>query len=388
VRPESWDAIDEGCAGYLHAWQRCLERHLIGYRPEYILAERGPTLVGFGFRHTVPTGLTTLGWSGANGAAAGRHLDRLRAGGAAQVCRAIRLGNAPLASSLPGVVVRLDDLAPDEVRGRILDELDRPWALARVVTGSADPCDPVGALLRARGYAVVPSAGWANLDIEWSTFEDYLDAQPSKWRRQIRWTIRDAERRGLEVRELDRRQVGVYEERLEALFTRTCRAHGADSPFTPGILSTFADELGPSAAFLVAFARGEPVGFVFGASTPRVLGFALAGFDYTCAKELKAVSSLYYAIVRAAIDRRKSRAMLGLSNLDMKRRIGCRIEAGASFVRTPSRLATRALCHAIDLHDRLWSSTRCSPTQGSPTPWSSTQSPSAAPLPPTERGVS
>jgi hypothetical protein len=340
VADNDWDEVAGECPAYLHAWQRCAERHLIGYKPRYVLVQEGERLVAIGYRHSISAGAMGL-----LPPQLPPSLQRVTTG---LLSKAAILCNPPLAASIPGIAVHEDCRQPQAVVSRVLDGLTQtPRAFVQLMSGPAGVESLLGRALRSRGYLELPGAASALLSVEWASFDEYLGSMSSKWRRTIRWTCQDARRRGLEIRALRSAESGRYEQDFERLFRSTCLAHGSRYPFTPGVFATLRHELGDRAAFIVALHAGVPVGFVFGVEHRGTLGFPLGGFDYSVSKQLHTVVMLYYAIARHGIESGQRRVLMGLSNLDMKRRLGCQIREQAWFIRTPWRTLDRALHPAL-----------------------------------------
>jgi predicted N-acyltransferase len=160
------------------------------------------------------------------------------------------------------------------------------------------------------------------LDLEHTTYDDYLRRLPKDDRAEVRRSRRRANEHGLI---LDRRPADASCRSLYPLFVEVTTRHGAqpwEAPVTDDVFAALGQEMPGEAFVLRGMIRDEPAGFVLCLVHGDVLLAPMMGLHYALSIPACLYAVLIDEIVRFGIEHGVRRVQLGLSNERQKSRHG------------------------------------------------------------------
>lgn len=194
--------------------------------------------------------------------------------------------------------------------------------------------EPAAAELAEFGYRRLETEPNMVLAIKpnWQSFDDYLGALTSSYRKNAKKIVRENEEAGVTLR-----RVGAADMDSDALHALYMQVHEHASvrlctnqrTFIPALARAFRDDF----RCTVAFRGGSPVGFV---TTLKDRGTAMGyyvGFDRRINSEVPLYFRLLYAAVEDAISLRCERLSLGRTALEPKARLGAKPEPMSVYLR-------------------------------------------------------
>lgn len=183
--------------------------------------------------------------------------------------------------------------------------------------GEIQELDP---LLRL-GYFRAPSLPGCVLPIQWETFDAYIAALRSGYRRQIRTSLRVRETASLELRIVE--DFGKHCESIFALYEQVMdRAEFQLERLNLEFFKHLNANLGEQVRALLVEHRGELLAAGILLYSPRVLTFLLAGIDYARNRQYHAYLNLVTEVVAEAIRAKVERVELGQTSYYLKQRLG------------------------------------------------------------------
>jgi predicted N-acyltransferase len=342
VSPPLWDDLSAGRPFLDHRWLRLTEAVLAAHEPRYVLLREGERLV-----------------AGAVCAVDRRfqppRLQRL-AGGLLRRFPVLRCG-VPIASE-SGLLVRPGDGAPDRQAALLaaLRGLAAEEHAAFVKLEHLSAAAGAGPGLRRGGY--FPLGTWADtaIDVPWPTFDAYLDALPSRKRRDVARIRRRAAAEGIAVVPVEgglEAEPGTAR-RLRDLMENVLHRHGAVEAYHPDRLPRARAVLGDDLCLLAVRRHGRIVGCASLLSSGSETAAKWLGLDYEQTWGTAAYLSLLLETIAHAIARGASRLHTGATAYETKRHLGAAIEwrSGAAAFRNPlvNRLAGATTSVVEELH--------------------------------------
>jgi predicted N-acyltransferase len=298
VPAAAWDALDHGPSPFLrHGFLRALEDSRstgrdAGWRPAYLLAERGTQLVGavaaFVKSHGYGEYIFDWGWANAAARAGLRYYPKL----------------VIAAPATPATGPRIL-LAPGDASAR-LPLIDAVRALA-----DREKCSSIHWLFcTAEEQAALASAGYtprATFQYHWHNrgyhrFDDFLAALKSRKRKQIR-KERQRARGGVEhVRWVEGAALTeAHLDDLDRFYRHTTDEHGGRDYLRPGFFHRLAQTLPEAMRMVEVVAGGKRIAGALFLETPR----ALYGRYWGCDVHVDCLhfETAYYAGIDRAIER-------------------------------------------------------------------------------------
>lgn len=184
----------------------------------------------------------------------------------------------------------------------------------------------------------------------WGSFEDYLKALNSKYRKAAQGIVRDVEQAGLAVELLGAGDAERHGARLHALYRQVWeRAEVKGAPLPRDYLPALAARLGEDFR-CVGVRRGEIlVGFVTIVRDRRTAVAYIVGFDY----ETNCAAPVYLRLLLATIPEALAlgcrRISFGSTALEPKARLGARPRPAAAWMKHGSRLLAPLLERVLPL---------------------------------------
>ncbi|GAA0966474.1 hypothetical protein GCM10009555_008450 [Acrocarpospora macrocephala] len=297
VDPAEWDALGEVGDFTGHRWLRLAERVLAGHRPRYLLLRRRGRLVAAAActleqRLQNPALEARFGW-------VLRRTPYLHVG-------------VPMMSKA-GLLAQGGELAALCRELRALTRRERaPFSVIDHL--------PVGhpAWSGLDGCHALAMAPETRMDVEWSSFEEYLGSLPRKRRQEVRRVARRSLGEGITVRPLAERG----DPRLDRLVGDVVQRHHGIHRFVPGLFEEAAAVLGDDLTVLAAYRHGELAGCVALLRDGDDLSAKWIGRDYGLTEGTSAYHALVAACVRTAIALGVRRVHFGASAYETKKQFG------------------------------------------------------------------
>jgi predicted N-acyltransferase len=326
VAPAEWDALCGERPFVNHPWLRFTESALLEHQPRYVLLRRGG--------HLEAAAVCAVEHRFAN------PLLQQRVGWVLRQLPCVRCA-VPIASEC-GLVFRpgVDEarLAPALLAG-----------IRRLAISERALFATVGHVpLRASTWQSLRAAGctqlsqWQNttLDIEWSSFGEYLATRPRDDRHEIRRMQRRAEREGITV---DAQSVSLRElPSLWRLIGNVQRRHNADNLYADDLLERALAVLGTDVHVLVARQSNETIGCVVLVRSQAELVAKWLGLNY----ERTWNTATYFASLTASVDVAirlgVRRLRLGATAYATKQQFGVVMEERVNAVVLPTQLGRLA----------------------------------------------
>ena len=185
------------------------------------------------------------------------------------------------------------------------------------------------------GYYQIPWRITLYLDVQWSTFEEYVSSLPYKSRRTVRREIKKCKERGVEIAEEP--NFGELSEKLPVLYSNLYKKYntGSKSPFDSSFFKALSKYAKDKAKLFVAKKAGEIVGFSLLVRHKNVLDAFIVGFEYDSFQSNTdfAYFNLSYESIKWAIKERIKRINYRFTAEEAKLRRGCSQEQIFSFVK-------------------------------------------------------
>jgi len=364
VEPSEWDALSGDNALATHGWLRTIDteaREFGKLEPRYVTVRDSGRLVGAaafyrcepGSRHFLPDHLMfgrARSWLGHAGAS---FLPAMTLG-------PVRCLGRPLL-----VDESLEPSRRAQVRGELLDAVEaaaRAEKLALHVPNLLADEQETQRLLRARGYHRTQQFPVCFIDIEWSSFDGYLDHLASfsgNMPRNVRKEMRRCRKAGIVLRQID--DPAAHDARLYELADRHYRKLNASAlPYSPRFFAGLQENLGRDLVLYGAFRGGGLIGFSLMLRRRRVGYLPLLGIDPETEADSLYFSLCYYHPVADAVARGLKRLFVGRTNYHAKVRRGFRTMPVSSYYRAASRSRHQAMRPWFAFH-AAWMSRRVAP---------------------------
>lgn len=340
VSEPAWDAVAAGEWSYSHRWQRVMERELRGYRPAYVLIYAAAELIGVAFSMELPEYLLPKRFPRSI-----QPLIELVLRATMQVCA------TPLSSRLEGLMIKPGWPEQEPVVAlalRALDRMNRSARLLQVFAATTAHHGRVLHGLQQRGYQPIQVSPYMTLDVVWTTFDDYLASLPRKRRTDLRRQLNNAQRHGgIKIEQLRPDQVTVPDADLYRLIDNVAQRYGEKAHVVPSFFSALRTLMPDNSTIFLATVDGQLAGVFVGIHDDNSISFPMIGQDHALSREHGIYFLLHFAVIRYAIERQLRLINMGLTQLDLKRRLGYQPNPRYFIVRSPYRLLDRVLQLAL-----------------------------------------
>jgi predicted N-acyltransferase len=187
------------------------------------------------------------------------------------------------------------------------------------------------ASLASLGYIRATSLPSCHLELGWPTFDAYVGAMRTGYRRQLEQTLRQRERQGLSVRTVE--DFGAACESLFALYQQIMdrapyQLERLNLRFFEGL-----NDLGSETKAVLLEQEGRLGAAAILLVGPRVVTFLLAGIDYSIDRRCQAYPNVVIETVAEAIRCGATRLEMGQTSYDLKRRLGAVTESRGLYIR-------------------------------------------------------
>jgi predicted N-acyltransferase len=193
---------------------------------------------------------------------------------------------------------------------------------------------PLMESLQNVGYLRSSGTTTLYLDVQWSSFDDYLKSLKRKTRQNIRREIRKCAENGVTIEERDLRGLSM---KLSKLFSALYSKYSKTSKciFDSSFFNTLGKHARNNAKVFVAEKNDEVVGFSLSLRQGDVLDVFIVGFDYEAQTntDFTYFNVCYYAPIRWAIDEGIKKIYYRFKAEKVKLDRGCKPERTCSFVK-------------------------------------------------------
>jgi len=203
------------------------------------------------------------------------------------------------------------------------------------------------------GYFKIPSMQTAYMDIEWSSFDDYLASLKHKVRENIRREIRKNRRSGVIIEK--KNDFYSLSHTLSDLYSNLFMRHrGKRSLLSPLFFEELYENAKEKVRVFIAEKEGEIVGFSLCLEHRNVLDGYIAGFDYDLQTktDFTYFNICYYTPIRTAIEEGIKRIHFRGSELELKSKRGCKMEKTYAFIKCHNRLLNLLALSYLKVKDK------------------------------------
>jgi len=191
------------------------------------------------------------------------------------------------------------------------------------------------------GYVKYPSATTYYLDIEWSSFDDYVKSLGShKIKKNVRREIKKCEESGVSI--VEENEYGDISTTLSDLHSNLFSKYNKDieNPRDASFFRLLSEYAKDRTRVLVAKRLGKIVGFSLFFQHKGIFDVSVCGFDYNSQTktDFTYFNLIYYAPIRLAIQEGITRIHFSINSDLLKLRRGCKSEKMYSLVKCHNRL--------------------------------------------------
>jgi predicted N-acyltransferase len=162
------------------------------------------------------------------------------------------------------------------------------------------------------------------IDLDFETFEDYLQSLSSRTRRSIRNTLNKADK--WDIRTVFTNEFSTWKDVTCRLQKYVCEKHDNFRSYLTGkFYDALEKNLKDRAELAIFFKDDIPLAFGLALSSPESTQYKFVGIDPEY-KEYQAYFLIYYQGIKRAIEHQKSRIYFGPTTYSFKEKIGCQRE--------------------------------------------------------------
>ena len=360
IAEKEWDSLLPEKAGNCYGWVKTVEETRRGdWEPRYVLL----------YREGKPVGAAACSIT--------RFSSEIYTPNDALLGRFGRYTKNVGVSFLPAFTCPVvSDLGPVFFLDRNLPEPERRAATERMVEAIEEEAHREGIsvlfrnlgpedgvlqeVLERKDYSSTISSPICYLEVEWSSFEGYLQyvrrTVGGETRRQIRQEIRRNIRAGVEVRVLRADEIQAHEKRIYDLFYLNYHRHnGMPYPYREDLLPRVRANLGERAEVFIAVKEGVVVGGTFQIRNGNSVVLPAIGVDHErTGNDFTYFRLAYYEPIRHAIRSGIRYMYYGNAVYQAKIRRGCRAVPLRVFHKSRSRLRNLAVRPYFAFHKWWW----------------------------------
>jgi hypothetical protein len=185
-----------------------------------------------------------------------------------------------------------------------------------------------------------------DLEEDWATFNDYLNAMSSKYRKRAKTIIKNGA--ALEVRSLSEAEIRANGVRIMELFDNVhLKAKFRLASLTIDYFGAMKQEFGEDFNLHAYYVDGKMAGFRTTIVAHDHTDAHFVGLDYTLNREHDIYQNILYDYVKEAFARKKKRLFLGRTASEIKSTIGARPVNLYCYTRHRNPLSNRLIKHFI-----------------------------------------
>lgn len=215
----------------------------------------------------------------------------------------------------------------------ILARMPKSWWPVLHIMLPHSSLEPEIERLTEQRFNKLPYYPGARLNLSFSSFDEYLQSLPPRWRRNIRSMQRKFTDAGCHFESIE--SASEHRERLYALYLNVALRNGKHgSPYLlhSGFVQDIEKLLPGQYEFRLAKRGSKIIGFVLLLSKANQIEARFMGQDYEHARETALYFNLFYESIRFAIERGATCLHMGITGREVKRRLGCDFEYPSFYI--------------------------------------------------------
>jgi predicted N-acyltransferase len=185
------------------------------------------------------------------------------------------------------------------------------------------------------------------MDIQWNTFEEYLNAMSKKYRNRAKNIVK----KGAEIERRDFSEKDILEnsERILQLYRNVhLKAKFRMASLTLSYFAEMKKVLAGKFSFIAYFFEGKMIGFRTTFVLKNEIEAHFIGLDYSVNKELELYQNILYDYVQEALQNRSHRLLLGRTASEIKSTVGAEAVELTCYIRHRNPLSNRIIKPFVD----------------------------------------
>jgi Acetyltransferase (GNAT) domain len=189
-------------------------------------------------------------------------------------------------------------------------------------------------------------AMYFQLDPSWKNMQDYLDAMTSKYRVRARKAFQKAE--GLVFRELDLRQIGLFQDDIYRLYMQIINAADFNlSAVAPSYFYQMKSQLGEDFQLCACFKQDQLLGFFTTFKNGDELEANFIGFEKEANREHQLYLNMLYRMVEKGIQERVKMIDFARTAMEIKSSVGAVAQQAYIYMRHRNKWLNQVLPMAV-----------------------------------------
>jgi predicted N-acyltransferase len=185
------------------------------------------------------------------------------------------------------------------------------------------------------------------VDIQWSTFEEYLNAMSKKYRNRAKTIMKKG--LAIERKVFDADDIDKNSKKILQLFNNVhLKAKFRLASLTPGYFAELKRTMGNKFNFIAYYHSNELIGFRSTFMLKNAVEAHFIGLDYKVNKELELYQNILYDYIQEAIDNKKQQVFLGRTASEIKSTVGAEAYQLTCYIRHRNSLSNRIIKPFVD----------------------------------------
>ncbi|HEX8515895.1 MAG TPA: hypothetical protein VF868_06825 [Bacteroidia bacterium] len=185
------------------------------------------------------------------------------------------------------------------------------------------------------------------VDIQWSTFDEYLNAMSKKYRNRAKSIVKKGG--ALERRDFGWMDIEENAERIQELFNNVhLKAKFRMASLNTGYFAELKKQLGDKFTFIAYYFKGELIGFRSAFILKKSVEAHFIGLNYELNKELELYQNILYDYILEAMTNKKAKLSLGRTASEIKSTVGAEPYQLTCYIRHRNSLSNRIIKPFID----------------------------------------
>ncbi len=185
------------------------------------------------------------------------------------------------------------------------------------------------------------------VDIEWKTFDEYINAMSKKYRHRAKSIVKKGE--SIERKLFSSEDIKKNAEQIQVLYDNVLlKAKFRLASLSANYFAEMKNELGDGFTFLAYYKNEKLVGFKTSFKLKDSIEAHFIGLDYTVNKDLDIYQNILYDYVKEAIENNVKQLFLGRTASEIKTTVGAQAHQLTCYVRHRNPLSNRIIKPFID----------------------------------------
>ena len=175
----------------------------------------------------------------------------------------------------------------------------------------------------------------AYLETNFNSFDQYLHSLKCKRRRSVRKNVEIFKSHNVSFEYCE--NPGQYQDRLYELANNVSQknaTHGSPFLLDRSIFKLLESKMKQHFHLILAKKENEIIGFSLILEKNNVFDYRAVGLDYFYSKDAAVYFNLFYEVIRLAINRKINRIEMGITQIHIKKRLGCSLRQEHAFITT------------------------------------------------------